>query len=46
MNGTHTLAMWTISVTGPLGNEPRDWLRPYARQLVDITVWVMAQAPA
>ncbi len=28
VNGTHTLAMWTISVTGPLGSPPRDWLRP------------------
>ncbi len=28
VKGTHTLAMWTMMVTGPLGIEPRDWLRP------------------
>ncbi len=28
VNGTQTLAMWTITVTGPLGSEPRDWLSP------------------
>ena len=28
VNGTHTLAMWIITVIGPLGSEPRDWLRP------------------
>ena len=28
VNGTHTLAMWIITVIGPLGNEPRDWFRP------------------
>ena len=28
VNGTQTLAMCTISVMGPEGSEPRDWLRP------------------
>ena len=28
VNGTHTLAMCTMIVTGPLGSWPRDWLSP------------------
>ena len=28
VNGTQTLAMWTMTVTGPRGSEPRDWLSP------------------
>jgi hypothetical protein len=28
VKGTQTLATWTMTVTGPLGSEPRDWLRP------------------
>ena len=28
VNGTQTLAMWTITVTGPVGSEPRDCDQP------------------
>src|SRR6185369_15259486 len=44
VNGTQTLAMCTMMLTGPEGNCPRDWDNPYERQLLAITDCVMAQA--
>ena len=44
VNGTQTLAMCTITVTGPVGSWPRDWLSPYERQFMPSTDCVIAHA--